>query len=189
MEKGGDYVLALKDNQPTLHEDVKRVFDDARRDGWNNRGHDTHTESDKGHGRIEQRTTTITWDAAWLFNTCGWAGMRCLVEVVRARTVGEVTTTTTHHFIASVQTRKASVMAETCRSHWGVENQLHWRLDVTFNEDQNRLRTGHSAQNMSRLRRLGLNMLKRDTTKKMGIKNKRLVAGWDHRYLIRLLAG
>lgn len=189
--KGGEYVLALKENQPTLHEDVKKIFDDGAKEGWRGRGHDEYVEADKGHGRIERRTTTITWDAAWLFNTAGtngWTHMRCLVHVRRERTIGDATTVSDHLFIASVETRKASRMAEIIRAHWGVENRLHWRLDMCFNEDQSRLRKGHGAQNMSRLRRLGLNLLERDKAKKMGIKNKRLAAGWNHDYLIQLLA-
>jgi len=190
--KGGDYALAVKDNQPTLHEDVRGVFEDAAGNGWKGRGHDVHTETDKGHGRIERRTTTITWDVPWLFGAwekSGWKGVRCLVEVHRERTIGDATSATTHYFIASVDTRKASRMAQVVRAHWGVENRLHWRLDVTFNEDQCRLRKGHGAQNMSRLRRVGLNMLQRDRSQKMGLKNKRLLAGWDHDYLLRLLEG
>jgi len=79
-------------------------------------------------------------------------------------------------------------MAGLCRGHWGVENQLHWSLDVAFNEDQSRTRKGHSAQNLSRLRRIGLNMLRSEKSRKVGIKNKRLLAAWDHSYLIKLLA-
>jgi predicted transposase YbfD/YdcC len=174
--KGGEYVLAVKDNQPTLHENLSRVFDDAATKGWRDAAHDTHTEVDKGHGRIESRTTTITWSPRDLIEASGWSGVACLVRVRRERTIGDVTTTTTHHFIA-----------EAVRSHWSIENQLHWRLDVTFDEDQSRLRTGHGAQNMSRLRRLALSALRRDTSVKAGLKNKRLLAGWDHAYLLRLL--
>jgi len=191
VDKGGDYVLAVKDNQPTLHEDIKGVFDDAAKNGWKGRGHDVYTEADKGHGRIEQRTTTITWDTAWLFGAWeknGWKGVRCLVEVRRERIIGEKSSTSVHHFIASVESRKASRLAEICRAHWGIENQLHWRLDMAFNEDQSRLRKGNGAENMSRLRRMGFNFLKCDRTQKMGMKNKRLMAGWDNDYLIRLLA-
>jgi len=188
VDKGGEYVLALKDNQPTLHEEVKKVFDDAGKEGWKGRGHDTHTEWDKGHGRIERRTTTITWDVQWLFNTAGFAGLRCLVRTERERIIAGASTIQVQHHIASVTTRKASVMAGLCRGHWGVENQLHWSLDVAFNEDQSRTRKGHSAQNLSRLRRIGLNMLRSEKSRKVGIKNKRLLAAWDHSYLIKLLA-
>jgi predicted transposase YbfD/YdcC len=188
LARGGDYVLAVKDNQPTLHAEVMRAFDDAAREGWKGRAHDVHEESDKGHGRIERRTTTITWDPRALVEVSGWPRVRCLVRVQRERTVGDSTAVTTHHFIASLETRRALRMAEAVRAHWEVENQLHWRLDVCFNEDQSRLRKGHGAQNMSRLRRIALNALRRDTTQKMGLKNKRLLAGWDHRYLLSLLA-
>jgi predicted transposase YbfD/YdcC len=186
--KGGEYVLAVKDNQPTLHADVARVFDDAAESGWRGQAHDTHVEVDKGHGRIETRTTTITWAPHDLVEAAGWTGVRCLVRVERERVVGESVSTSVHHFISSLDTRRAQRMAEAVRAHWGVENRLHWSLDVSFSEDQSRLRAGHGAQNMSRLRRLALNALKSDTTQKMGLKNKRLMAGWDHSYLIRLLA-
>lgn len=186
--KGGDYVLAVKDNQPTLHADLARVFERADRQGWRGESHDTHEELDKDHGRLERRVTTITWDPRDLIEACGWAGTRCLVRVRRERTIGDETTTTVHHFITSMDTRRADRLAEAVRAHWGVENQLHWRLDVVFHEDQSRLRTGHGAQNMSRLRRIALNVLQHDTSEKMGVKNKRLMAGWDHRYLLRLLA-
>lgn len=191
LAKGGDYVLAVKDNQPSLREDVEEVFTRADRQGWNGRGHDVHIQTDKGHGRIERRTTTISWDVPWLGRAWakeGWQGLRCIARVQRERTVGDATATTTHYFIASLETRRADRLAEAVRAHWGVENQLHWRLDVTFNEDSSRLRTGHGAQNMSRLRRIALNALRRDTTVKAGVKNKRLMAGWDHAYLLRLLA-
>lgn len=188
VEKGGEYVLAVKENQPTLHRDVSAAFDRAEREGWGDRVHDTHQQIDKGHGRIEHRTTTITRDRRDLVEAMGWPGVRCLVRVRRERTVGAVTTTTTHHYIASMDTRRADRVAAAVREHWGVENRLHWSLDVSFNEDQSRLRKGHGAQNMSRLRRIALNALRNDRGEKLGIKNKRLLAGWDHRYLLRLLA-
>lgn len=187
LAKGGDYVLAVKENQPTLHENLAQVFARAQKGGWNGHGHGVHEETDKGHGRIERRTTTITWDPRDLIEASGWPGVRCLAHVRRERMVGDATATTDHYFISSLETRRADRVAEVVRSHWGVENQLHWRLDVAFNEDQSRLRKGHGAQNMSRLRRIALNALRQDTSEKAGIKNKRLMAGWDHRYLVRLL--
>jgi predicted transposase YbfD/YdcC len=187
-ERGGEYVLAVKDNQPTLHGGVREAFDRAARDGWGDRAHDTHEELDKGHGRIERRTTTITWDRRDLVHAAGWTSVRCLVQARRERTVGTTTTVTTHHYITSMDTRRADRAAAAVRAHWEVENRLHWSLDVSFNEDQSRLRKGHGPENMSRLRRLALNALRNDKSQKLGIKNKRLLAGWDHRYLLRLLA-
>jgi predicted transposase YbfD/YdcC len=187
VQAGGEYVLAVKGNQPTLHENIARVFDRACTHGWRDAAHDTHTHVEKGHGRIESRTTTITWSPRDLIEASGWAGVACLVRVQRERTVGDTTTVTTHHFIASVPTHRAERVAEAVRMHWGVENGLHWRLDVSMSEDQCRLRTGHGAENFSRLRRIALNTLRRDQSVKAGLKNKRLNAAWDHDYLIRLL--
>ena len=187
-EKGSEYVLAVKANQPTLHEGVREAFDRAQRNGWGDRAHDTHEEIDKGHGRIERRAITITWDPRDLVHAMGWPGVRCLVQARRERIVGGVTSVTMHHYIASMDTRRADRVAAAVRGHWGVENRLHWSLDVSFNEDQSRLRKGHGPENMSRLRRLSLNALRNDKSQKLGIKNKRLLAGWDHRYLLRLLA-
>jgi predicted transposase YbfD/YdcC len=185
---GGEYVLAVKDNQPTLHQGVCAAFDRAEGKDWGDRAHDIHQQIDKGHGRIERRTTTITRDRRDLVEAMGWPGVRCLVRVRRERTVGDVTTTTTHHYITSMDTRRADRVAAAVRSHWEVENRLHWSLDVSFDEDRSRLRKGHGAQNMSRIRRIALNALRNDRSEKLGVKNKRLLAGWDHRYLLRLLA-
>lgn len=187
-DKGAEYVLAVKDNQPTLHADIRELFERAQHDGWGDREHDTHTEIEKGHGRIEQRTTTIVWDRRSLVEAAGWPQVRCLVRVKRERTISDATTTSTHYYISSMHTRRADRVAQAVRSHWAVENRLHWSLDVSFDEDRSRLRKGHGAQNMSRLRRIALNALRRDRSEKLGIKNKRLMAGWDHRYLLRLLA-
>lgn len=186
--KGAEYVLAVKENQPTLHADVRAMFQRADERGWEGLAHDTFEELDKGHGRVEHRTTTITWDPRTLVEAGDWPAVRCLVRVERRRIMGETTTMTTHYAIASMDTRRADRVAAAIRGHWGVENQLHWTLDVAFNEDHSRLRKGHGAENMSRLRRIALNALRNDRSRKMGIKNKRLMAGWDHRYLLRLLA-
>jgi len=188
-DKGAEYVLAVKENQPTLHADVRALFERADRRGWGDLAHNTCTDVDKGHGRIERRTTTITWDPRAVVEAAQWPGVRCLVQVTRERTLGSTTTTTTQHYISSMDTHRADRASAAVRGHWEVENRLHWSLDVSFNEDQSRLRKGHGAQNMSRLRRLALNALRNDRSQKMGIKNKRLMAGWDHRYLLRLLAG
>lgn len=189
--KGGEYVLAVKDNQPTLRQGMDTVFERGERAGWGGRGgvvHDTHEEIDKGHGRIERRVTTITWDRRDLIEAMGWPGVRALVRVRRERTIGQTTAITIHHYITSMETRRADRVAAVVRNHWEVENRLHWSLDVSFDEDRSRLRKGHGAQNMSRLRRLALNALRAEKTEKLGVKNKRLLAAWDHKYLLRLLA-
>lgn len=188
IERGGDYMLQVKANQPDLHEDIKGVFENARSGGWGKRAHDFDEQIEKGHGRIETRRTWLTWDVPWLISAKSpWRGLRGIVCVERTRTIGEATTTTRHYYITSLDTRKASEAARACRAHWGVENSLHWTLDVSQNEDQSRIRTGHAAENFSRLRRLALNLLRNETTLKVGIKAKSKAAGWDHDYLLKVL--
>jgi len=188
ISQGGDYMLQVKANQPELHEDIKKVFESAESRGWGKRGHDEHMQVEKGHGRIEQRRTLITWDVPWLIKpSSDWRGLRGIVMVQRERTLGEATTIHRHYYITSLPTRKAEVAAQACRAHWGVENGLHWTLDVGFNEDQCRIREGHAAQNFARLRRMALNLLKKETTVKAGIKAKSKNAGWDHDYLLKVL--
>lgn len=188
LRQGGDYMLQVKANQPELHEDIKQVFDNALSRGWGRRGHDTHEQVEKGHGRIERRRTHLTWDVPWLIKASSdWRGLRGIVMVERERTVGESTTITRHYYITSLATRKGAEAARACRAHWGVENGLHWTLDVGFNEDQCRIREGHAAENFARLRRIALNLLKAETTVKAGIKAKSKNAGWSHDYLLKVL--
>lgn len=188
VEQGGDYMLQVKANQPELLTDVRTVFEGAFEHGWGRREHDVHEEVDKGHGRLETRRTWITSDVPWLIKgTSEWTGLQAIVCVERLRTVGDATTTTRAFYITSVRTRKASEAARACRAHWGVENSLHWVLDVSQNEDQCRVREGHAAENLSRLRRMALNMLRNERTVKAGIKAKSKAAGWDHDYLLKVL--
>lgn len=188
VEQGGDYMLQVKGNQPELHADLKQVFDGARSRGWGRRAHDVDERVEKGHGRIETRRTWITRDVPWLIKASSeWKSLRAVVCVERERTIGETTTCTRHFYITSLDTHKASEVARACRAHWGVENSLHWTLDVSQNEDQCRIRQGHAAENFSRLRRIALNLLKNETTVKAGIKAKSKTAGWDHTYLLKVL--
>jgi predicted transposase YbfD/YdcC len=188
LAQGGDYMLQVKANQPELHEDIKAVFDNAAARGWGARAHDTDEQVEKGHGRIERRRTHLTWDVPWLIKASSqWEGLRGIVMVERERTVDETTSITRHYYITSLHTRKASEAARACRAHWGVENGLHWTLDVAMNEDQCRVREGHAAENFARLRRIALNLLKNESTVKAGIKAKSKNAGWSHDYLLRVL--
>lgn len=188
VAQGGDYMLQVKANQPELHEDVKKVFENALSRGWGKREHDVDEQVEKGHGRIEKRRTYLTRDVPWLIKASSdWKGLRGIVMIERERTIGEVTTIARHFYITSLDTRKASEAAQACRAHWGVENGLHWTLDVGFNEDQCRIREGHAAENFSRLRRIALNLLKNEKTVKAGIKAKSKTAGWDHNYLLKVL--
>jgi predicted transposase YbfD/YdcC len=197
---GGDYVLAVKDNQPALHDKVQALLDEAALPGGVEGVHVGRFEqAHEGHGRRETRRLWLVDDVACLGKRllALWPGLAggslAMIERVR-QDLGDLTGKTTverHYYISSLKgcnDAAAKTMAGYIRGHWTVENNLHWQLDVSFNEDQRRIRKGHGAENFSRLCRVALNLLKRDKTVKIGIKGKRLNAGWDHDYLIGLIS-
>jgi predicted transposase YbfD/YdcC len=186
----GDYYLAVKENQPQLHQKVKRLLDEAILEHFAGVKHDYFEQTDGGHGRIETRRAWVTSEVKWLGDLRHeWAGLNVLVAVEAVRQINGKTSTERRYYIASNKTVTAQAAAESIRGHWGIENQLHWSLDMSFNEDASRIRKGRGAENFSRLRRIALNLLQRETSRKVGIKTKRLVAGWDHDYLLGLLTG
>ena len=123
---------------------------------------------------------------AWFADRAKWAGLQSVGMIEATRQVGGQTTVERRYYLSSLPLG-VETFARAVRGHWGVENKLHWVLDVWFREDQSRARAGHAAENLATLRRLALNLLKREKTKKRGIKGKQLNAGWDHAYLLRLL--
>jgi predicted transposase YbfD/YdcC len=192
-ERGGDYVLAVKANQPTLHAKVKALLDEAILDAFAGMSHGHVEQSGDAHGRRETRRTWVTDEVRWLGADllAQWPGLAsvAVVESVR-QDLGDLSGTVTterRYYISSRTGTDAQAMHEAVRGHWAVENQLHWQLDVSFGEDQRRIRKDHGAENFSRLCRLALNLLKRDTSVKIGVHGKRLKAGWDEHYLLRLL--
>lgn len=186
----GDYYLAVKENQPQLHQKVKRLLDEAILENFAGMKHDFFEQSNGGHGRIETRRVWITPEVQWLGELRQeWAGLNLLVAVEAVRQMKGKRSTERRYYIASNPKATARQAAESIRGHWGIENQLHWSLDMSFAEDASRIRKGHAAENFSRLRRIALNLLQRETTRKVGIKTKRLIAGWDHDYLLGLLTG
>lgn len=186
--QGGDYVLSLKGNQTRLHEDIRLFFADARAHAFQGLPHTTAETVDGDHGRIEVRRAWATEDLAWLAGRHRWPGLRSVVSVEATRTIGDHTTRETRFFISSLAP-DAAHLARIVRSHWAIENSLHWVLDVAMNQDQTRIRTGHAPENLAILHHIALNLLKQDRTEKLGIKNKRLAAGWDHDYLLRVIMG
>jgi predicted transposase YbfD/YdcC len=186
VAQGGDYVLALKANQPTLHEDAKLLLDEGIARGFEG-PHDYHEEIDKGHGRIEIRRVWVTDDIAWFSAKDRWQGIRTWAAVECERMSGDHTSVERRYFISSLPP-DAKNMGQLVRQHWGIENGLHWCLDVAFAEDQTRLHTGYAAENLSRIRRTVLSLIKQESTNKLGIRNKRLRAGWDEDYLLKILA-
>jgi predicted transposase YbfD/YdcC len=192
-DRQGDYVLALKRNQPTLHARVKALLDEAVLASFAGMSHGRFEQPGDGHGRRETRVTWVTDEVRWLGEAllALWPGLSSVAVVESTRQdLGDLSgrvTVERRYYISSRKGTDARAMHEAVRGHWAVENRLHWQLDVSFGEDQRRIRKDHGAENFSRLCRLALNLLKRDTSVKAGVHGKRLKAGWDEHYLLRLL--
>ena len=200
MRQEAHYLLAVKDNQPTLYEKVRRLMDEAILDTFQGMRHGYWQETNDGHGRIETRRVWVTNEVQWLGKELLdlWPGLASLVAVERTRQdLGDMSgkvTTERSYYISSHNTLDAQRLAEGIRQHWGVENGLHWCLDVGMNEDQSRLRVKNGAENFSRLRRITLNKLKRWDIKKKngkvlqaGIRLKQQACGWSRKALLEAL--
>jgi predicted transposase YbfD/YdcC len=182
---GGHYLLCAKANQPSLLQAVDAAFRQAEAAGYEGLSFDHHAESDEGHGRREQRSVAVIYDPVGLPDD--WPDVRSVVSVVRQREAGGVSTTTSHYYISS-HAGTALEMAGLIRGHWGIENGLHWVLDVVFHEDQSRIKEGHAGENLSLLRRVAVALLKRAPGKGT-TPTKRLKAGWDDEFLLQVLQG
>jgi predicted transposase YbfD/YdcC len=181
IEKKADYVLAVKDNQGLLAEQLRDSFLLLDADA-------VSEEIDCGHGRVEQRRCSVIADLSMVEKAAEWASLRGLVRIESERyhkATGK-TEREIRYYITSLRP-DAARLNSVIRQHWGIENKVHWVLDVGFGEDLDRKRAGDSAQNFSLLNRIALNLLKQDTTFKRGIKAKRLKAAWNHPYLLKLL--
>jgi predicted transposase YbfD/YdcC len=181
VEKKADYILAVKENQGHLLEEVKDSFRMLVADA-------VAEEIDCGHGRVERRTCAVIADTSLVEQAAQWPALRGLVRIKAERyhKVSGKSEREIRYYITSLQP-DATRLNAAIRQHWGIENKLHWALDVSFGEDQSRKRAGNSARNFSLLNRIALNMLRQETSSKRGIKGKRLKAGWDHAYLLKLL--
>jgi predicted transposase YbfD/YdcC len=195
VDGGGHYLLAVKENQPALHQDLVATFAEAADDRMRSVDEsarpavEVFEESDKGHGRVEKRSVELCRDLGWMMTADRWDGLACLVKVTRERTVlaTHKTSMETAYYIGSDARLDAPGAANRIRRHWSVENELHWVLDMAFREDEARHRARNTAQNMTTLRHFALNLLKRDPDRKHGVANSRKRAGWDHDYLLRIL--
>jgi predicted transposase YbfD/YdcC len=183
--QGGHYLFCVKDNQPGLHEAVQAAFAQAEEAGYEAVRFDHHAEGDDGHGRREVRSVAVIYDPEGLPE--GWPDVKAVVEVVRQREVNGASTTTSHYYVSS-HAGTAEELAGLIRGHWGIENGLHWVLDVVFHEDQSRVREGHAGENLGLLRRVALALLKRAPSKGT-TPTKRLKAGWDDEFLLQVLQG
>ena len=190
IDQGADYVLALKENQPQLHQDVTDTFEQARQTGFDSLDHDFHETVNKGHGRIETRRCWSVSDPdhlSYINDRNEWTKLTSVVMIESERIEDGKTSIQARYYISSLP-NDARVLLASVRTHWGIENSVHWVLDVAFGEDDSRVRQGNAAQNLSVLRRMALNMLKRETTSQGGVAAKRKRAGWDEDYLLLVLA-
>jgi predicted transposase YbfD/YdcC len=184
VDGGGDYIFGLKGNHGTLHEEVKLFMDDAIA---NNGGYDYSSEISGDHGRIETRKVWYSQDVQWMTDMKDWPGISSLIAIESQRVQGDTTAVERRYFISSLSGKNAKSIGQMIRGHWGIENKLHWSLDVSFGEDNCRIRKDFGAENFSRLRRIALNLLKQEKTLKRGIKAKQHKAGWDEQYMLKVL--
>lgn len=181
VEKKADYILAVKGNQGCLEEEARKVAQETPPASET-------TETERRHGRVERRKCTVYYDLGLIRSANRWAGLKSVIKIESTRqeeSTGKQESET-RLYISSLK-KEAKEMAGHIRAHWGIENSLHWVLDVAFDEDASRKRAGHAAQNYAILNRIALNLLKHEKGKIRSIKGKRLDAGWDNDYLLKIL--
>lgn len=185
-DKDGDFILALKDNQPTLATAVTERFQQGIETNFAGLDYEIFESTEKSHGRFEQRTYEVLRGVKDLPGQADWTDLNALVCVTRISTCHGKTTSDVRYFITSYEGR-AELFARAIRGHWTIETTLHWTLDVTFHEDASRLRKDHGPRNLGLLRRIAISLLKNENSKKRSIRRKRLLAGWDLDYLLTIL--
>jgi len=189
IENDADYVFVVKDNQPRLLEAIQGLFDDPDEMRWVDTDYDRTT--DGNHGRIETRQCWTTSDPeylAYIASLADWPGLQSIGMIEAKRTTKEGTSVKRRYFISSLESN-AQQLLHAVRTYWGIENKLHWVLDLAFREDESRVRKGNGPQNFAVLRHIALNLLKREDTAKISIRAKRKKAGWDNNYLLKVLIG
>ncbi|WP_417909550.1 ISAs1 family transposase [Candidatus Electronema sp. PJ] len=187
IEQGGDYAIAVKGNQPGLFQAVDKLFSSADVGRLNSSEFDFHSSEAAGHGRHEVRWCFMTDNLGGIPMRSEWEGLRSAGAVISDVTVNGQTTTSCRYYISSLE-KNAVLLAESVRGHWSIENSAHWVLDTAFREDDSRLRKGHGPENFAVLRHIALNLLKQEGSR-LGVKAKRLKAGWDNNFLSKVLAG
>jgi predicted transposase YbfD/YdcC len=191
IKQQADYVLSLKENQPTLYQDVCSIFACAEESEkkYKNMLNLRRVEKIHDHGRVETRRYTLISARDPLLFELRWPGLKGIGKVEVIRTTNNQVERSTRYFITSLDYEKIDEFKEAVRKHWQIEIDLHWSLDVAFREDLNQCHIGHSAYNLAIIRRIALNLLKQEETHKNGIACRRKTAGWDHTYLLKVLGG
>lgn len=185
VKQKADYVLSLRDNHPTFHQEVQQYFAHEKQAPSVFR----HQTTDADHGRIEVRTVFTTADVGWFSDKHLWPGLKSFVLVEserQSKATGEITREA-RAYISSLDATDPARLGDIVRGHWSVENNLHWMLDVAFREDQSLVRKDHAPRNLSLLRKLALMLVRREKTHKRGVQTKRKRAAWDPDYLLKLL--
>ena len=190
IDKNGDYVLCLKGNQESLHDEVKFFFEECRAADFKDVDHSYFDSVEKDHGRIEIRRCWVVEDDAirWLERQDQWPGLKSIAAIEGKRRIGNKTTIETRYFISSLAGRASKVMS-AAREHWAIENSLHHVLDVTFNEDASRIRRDNAPENLTILRKIVINLVKKQKNTKASIRGKLKRAAWDNSYLETILVG
>lgn len=180
-EKGADYVLALKDNHGDLQNDVRTYFE-----GLHSENLDTHNDIDKEHGRVEVRKCSVSFDIEWLMQKEEWQDLTCIVEIESTRVQGTEESLERRYYLSSMNGNPREI-AHAIRSHWSIENSLHWVLDVTFNEDKSRIRKKNGPENMAIVRHTVLNLLRQNGDNKTSLVRRRRRALYRDDYLAGIL--
>ena len=187
IQQESDYLLMVKNNQPTLAAAIEQCFDTARATGYQKLPHTVAEWVEQDHGRSETRRCVVTTDLSSLGALrTDWPGLTTLVMVEAWRDLQGQVSTERRYYLSS-RLADAATLGSAVRGHWGIENKLHWSLDVTFGEDQSRMRAGNAAENFSVLRRIALNLFRQDHSRKAGVKTRRLLACADDAYRQKLL--
>jgi predicted transposase YbfD/YdcC len=186
VAKEADYVLALKANHPTMHGQVAAMFEMVEEDASFDVPRDVCETSEVGHGREERRRVTVLGEVEVLEGADGWAGLESVAMVERWRREGEKESYERHYYLTSLPL-DARQVGEAVRGHWGIENSLHWVLDVAFREDASRVRTGFAPENLATLRHLAVSLIKQERATKGSVRGKRHRAAWDDTYLLKIL--
>ena len=187
QDREASYILAVKENHPTLYQEIKEYFDWAREDAIERNRLSQYKQTDFGHGKTTKWCVFSTKDAVWFESKGDWAGLTSFVMVECVRTIGGQMRVQRRYYISSLEA-EAEYFHQAIRGHWHVENKLHWMLDVAFHEDDCLIHDGHAPQNLSLLRKMALAMLKLDSSRKASIARKRKMAGWDNDFALSIIS-